>query len=253
LIDDNAYLKLLTKAVNQVLQTPGREVQSVAQASFDAWVKYYRQDENTPNATVSYYTKGALVALCLDLTLRQQGRSTLDAVMRALWLRCQGGPMKESDLLSVLAELGGRAFDKELALWVHSTAELPLKALLHAQGLNILEEPAQMAQRLGIRVSENSGIQIKTVLRGGAAERDGFAAGDEWLGIETGSGKTASSWRLGKLDELLLYAGPTTKLTALVARDKRILKLPLNLPLSVNTWRLSVRNCELVSQWLSPA
>jgi predicted metalloprotease with PDZ domain len=253
LIDDNAYLKLLTKAVNQVLQTPGREVQSVAQASFDAWVKYYRQDENTPNATVSYYTKGALVALCLDLTLRQQGRSTLDAVMRALWLRCQGGPMKESDLLSVLAELGGRAFDKELALWVHSTAELPLKALLHAQGLNILEEPAQMAQRLGIRVSENSGIQIKTVLRGGAAERAGFAAGDEWLGIETGSGKTASSWRLGKLDELLLYAGPTTKLTALVARDKRILKLPLNLPLSVNTWRLSVRNCELVSQWLSPA
>jgi predicted metalloprotease with PDZ domain len=49
-------------------------VQSVAQASFDAWVKYYRQDENTPNATVSYYTKGALVALCLDLTLRQEGQ-----------------------------------------------------------------------------------------------------------------------------------------------------------------------------------
>ena len=71
-------------------------MQSVAQASFDAWVKYYRQDENTPNATVSYYTKGALVALCLDLTLRHEGKTTLDAVMRALWLRCQGGPMTES-------------------------------------------------------------------------------------------------------------------------------------------------------------
>ena len=76
LIDDATYLKLLNKTINQVLQTPGREVQSVAQASFDAWVKYYRQDENTANATVSYYTKGALVALCFDLTLRAEGKTT---------------------------------------------------------------------------------------------------------------------------------------------------------------------------------
>ena len=73
LIDDATYLKLLNKTINQVQQTPGRLVQSVAQASFDAWVKYYRQDENTPNSTVSYYTKGALVALCFDLTLRAHG------------------------------------------------------------------------------------------------------------------------------------------------------------------------------------
>jgi predicted metalloprotease with PDZ domain len=74
-----------------VLQTPGREVQSVAQASFDAWVKYYRQDENTANATVSYYTKGALVALCFDLTLRTEGQATLDDVMRALWRAARPG------------------------------------------------------------------------------------------------------------------------------------------------------------------
>ncbi|WP_440136118.1 M61 family metallopeptidase, partial [Escherichia coli] len=59
LVDHATYLRLLTKNINQMLQTPGRQVQSVAQASFDAWVKYYRQDENTPNSTVSYYTKGA--------------------------------------------------------------------------------------------------------------------------------------------------------------------------------------------------
>ena len=92
LIDDATYLKLLNKTINQVLQTPGREVQPVAQASFDAWVKYYRQDENTANATVSYYTKGALVALCFDLTLRAEGHTTLDDVMRALWQRCKAGP-----------------------------------------------------------------------------------------------------------------------------------------------------------------
>ena len=87
LIDDAGYFKLLTKTANQVLQTPGRALQTVAQASFDAWVKYYRQDENTPNATVSYYTKGALVALCLDLSLRAEGKTTLDAVMRGLWTK----------------------------------------------------------------------------------------------------------------------------------------------------------------------
>ena len=251
LIDDTTYLKLLTKTINQVLQTPGRAVQSVAQASFDAWVKYYRPDENTPNATVSYYTKGALVALCLDLTLRAEGQTTLDAVMRALWTRCQGGPMTEADLSSVLAELGGRSFAKELARWVHGTTELPLKALLTGQGVTVLEEPAQLAQRLGLRVTENTGVHIKVVLRGGAAEQAGFAAGDEWLGLEVGTGKAATQWRLTKLDELPLYAGTATQMKALVARDKRLMTLALTLPQTVTTWHLVVHDKARVSQWLS--
>ncbi|MEI8028736.1 MAG: peptidase M61 [Comamonadaceae bacterium] len=252
LIDDTNYLKLLGKTVNQVLQTPGREVQSVAKASFDAWVKYYRPDENTPNATVSYYTKGSLVALCLDLTLRQEGITTLDAVMRALWKRCLGGPMTEDDLTSVLAILSGRSFAKEISRWVHGTAELPLKPLLHAQGVSVLEEPAQIAQRLGLRVSEGtSGIQIKTVLRGGAAEHAGFAAGDEWLGVMVGPVKTATHWRLSTLDDLALYAGTASSIGALVARDKRLLSLSLILPKSVTTWRLVVRDSKLLARWLS--
>jgi predicted metalloprotease with PDZ domain len=254
LIDDATYLKLLTKTINQVLQTPGRTVQSVAQASFDAWVKYYRPDENTPNATVSYYTKGALVALCLDLTLRQEGKTTLDAVMCALWLRCQGGPMTQADLAAVLADLSGRSFAKELTHWVHGTAELPLKPLLEAQGLTVLEEPAQLAQRLGLRVTENAtGLQVKVVLRGGAAESAGLTAGDEWLAVEIGSGKSLTRWRITKLDELVLYAGTATKIGIWVARDKRLLKLSLTLPKSVTTWRLAVRDNLLLAQWLNAA
>jgi predicted metalloprotease with PDZ domain len=140
-IDNATYLKLLAKTINQVGQTPGRLVQSVAQASFDAWVKYYRQDENTANATVSYYTKGSLVALCLDLTLRAEGKTTLDAVMRGLWTRCQAGPMTEADLLAVLQALGGRSFAKEIALWVHSTKELPLQTLLEQHGVQVHRDP----------------------------------------------------------------------------------------------------------------
>ena len=226
LIDDAAYLKLITKTVNQVLQTPGRTVQTVAQASFDAWVKYYRQDENTPNATVSYYTKGSLVALCLDLALRREGRTTLDDVMRALWQRSAGGPMSEADLRAVLRELGGRAFDEELDQWVHSTAELPLAQLLAGQGVALKAEKPQLAQRLGLRVAENHSVHIKTVLRGSAAERAGMNAGDEWLGVEV----KGQSWRITKLDDVAFYAGSHTNLEALVARDGRLLRLPLQLP-----------------------
>jgi predicted metalloprotease with PDZ domain len=246
-IDDATYLKLLNKTINQVLQTPGREVQAVAQASFDAWVKYYRQDENTANATVSYYTKGALVALCFDLTLRAEGLATLDDVMRALWQRCKAGPMTEADVAAVLKELGGRAFTRELAAWVHGTRELPLEELLLPVGVVVLEEPAQLQQRLGLRVGETAGIQIKTVLRGGAAEQAGFAANDEWLGVEVGG----AGWRMSKLDDVLLYAGSHKKVTALVARDRRLLRLELNLPASVTTWRLVLRDAALAQPWLA--
>lgn len=247
LIDEATYLKLLTKTCNQVLQTPGREVQSVAQASFDAWVKYYRQDENTANATVSYYTKGALVAMCFDLTLRQEGRTNLDEVMRALWARCKGGPMAEADFAAVLKELGGRAFTRELAAWVHGTRELPLKELLEQHGVQVMEEPAQLQQRLGVRVTETQGIVLKNVLRGGAAEQAGLAANDEWVGVEV----AGAAWRLTKLDDLMLYAGSHRKVTALVSRDRRLLRLDLAIPPSVTTWRLVLRDAARVQQWLA--
>jgi len=247
LLDDAAYVKLLNKTINQVLQTPGREVQAVAQASFDAWVKYYRQDENTANATVSYYTKGALVAMCFDLTLRIEGHTTLDEVMRALWQRCKAGPMTEADFAAVLKELGGRAFTREIAAWVHGTRELPLQELLQAHGIGVLEEPSQLQQRLGLRTSETNGILVKTVLRGGAAEQAGIAANDEWVGVEAGG----AAWRLNKLDDLLFYAGSHRKVTAIVARDKRLLRLELSLPQAATTWRLVMRDAARAQPWLA--
>ncbi|MDB5898371.1 MAG: protease with the C-terminal domain-like protein [Ramlibacter sp.] len=247
LIDDATYLKLLTKTCNQVLQTPGREVQSVAQASFDAWVKYYRQDENTANATVSYYTKGALVALCFDLTLRLEGSTQLDHVMRALWQRCKGGPMAEADFAAVLKELGGRAYTRELANWVHGTRELPLKELLEQHGIAVMEEPSQLQQRLGVRVNETQGVVLKNVLRGGAAEQAGFAANDEWVGVEV----AGNAWRVGKLDDVMLYAGTHRKVTAMVSRDRRLLRLDLAIPTAVTTWRLVLRDPARAATWWS--
>lgn len=261
LIDNGTYLKLVTKTIHQVVQTPGRAIQTVAQASFDAWVKYYRQDENTPNATVSYYTKGSLVALCLDLALRRGGKTSLDAVMRALWARCEGGPMSEGDLRAVLQELSGRSFDTELAQWVHSTAELPLAELLGAHGVQLKPETAQWAQKLGLRVTETHSVNLKTVLRGGLAESAGMAAGDEWLGIEV----NGEGWRISKLEDVAFYAGTETTVTALVARDGRLLRLPLALSRSAkpsrstiapaaavpDTVSLSITDAAAVARWLN--
>ena len=249
LLDNPGYLKLLNKTINQVMQTPGTQVQSVAEASFDAWVKYYRQDENTPNATVSYYTKGALVALCFDLTLRLEGHTTLDDVMRALWLRCKAGPMNEADFAAALQTLGQRSFDVELKNWVHGKAELPLQDLLVQHGVAVHDDPAQLAQRLGMRVSETHGVVVKTVLSGGAAEKAGFAAGDEWLGVE--AIKQQSGWRLQRLDDLLLYAGTAKKVIALVSRDKRFVRLELTLPPPATTWRLAIKDAAKVDAWLA--
>ncbi len=266
LLDNAGYLKLLNKTINQVMQTPGRLVQSVAEASFDAWVKYYRPDENTPNATVSYYTKGALVALCFDLTLRSEGRArgqirtaTLDDVMRSLWLRCKAGPLREADVAAMLQAAGQRSLEPELAQWVHGTGELPLKALLEQHGVAVLPEPAQLAHRLGLRVSESPGsVLVKTVLRGGAAERAGFAPGDEWLGLEPAArarataARPAGGWRMSRLDDFQLYAGEAHKVMALVSRDKRLLRLELTVPPDLTTWRLAVQDAALVDAWLAP-
>ena len=165
--------------------------------------------------------------------------------------------MTEADFAAVLEEISGRPYAAEIAGWVHGTGELPLQDLLQRHGVAVLEEPSQLAQTLGLRVQESAGVQVKTVLRNGAAERAGFAAGDEWLAVEpvvTGRGKThGDAWRLTKLDDLTLYAGPHKKLVAIVARDKRLLRLELTLPRAENTWRLVSRDSALVSRWLAPA
>ena len=254
-LDDAGYLRLVNKTLNQVLQAPGRHVQSVAQASFDAWVKYYRQDEQTANTTISYYTKGALVALCFDLTLRAEGQASLDDVMRSMWKRSGGAPVSEAYFAAALEAVGGRSYAQEMARWVHSTDELPLAELLGRHGVAVNEDPAQRAQELGLRVAESGGsVQVKMVLRGGAAEQAGFSANDEWIGIELAAakGRPAQGWRIARLDDLALYLGPLKKITALVARDRRLLRLPLTLPTGVTTWRLSAQDPAKIARWLSP-
>ncbi len=222
LVEPARYLKLLAKTMSTVAATPGRAVQSVAASSYDAWVKYYRADENTPNATVSYYAKGSLVALAFDLTLRSEGRGSLDAVMRRLWTESGGGPIAESDIAGALEAAGGRSYAVEIAAWVHGTGELPLETLLPRFGVVVERQPATLAQRLGIRVSESAltGVKVMHVLRGGAGEGLGLCAGDELLGV--------GDWRLRRLDDAQRVFSGAGAVPLLVSRDQRLITLTLD-------------------------
>ena len=86
LISDREFLTATARAFQTLQNTPGRLVQSVEEASFDSWIKYYRQDENSINSQVSYYEKGAILGLLLDLEIRKRsnGAKSLDDVMRYL-------------------------------------------------------------------------------------------------------------------------------------------------------------------------
>lgn len=215
LIDAGRYLRLLAKAVNAVATTPGRRLQSVAEASFDAWNKYYRADENTPNATVSYYQKGALIALVLDLRLRRRA-SSLDAVMRALWRGSGGGPIGEAQIMSELRAIGGRSIATALARWVHGRDDLPLAAALAPFGIVWQTERAGWAASLGLRLTEGpvTGIQVKSVLAGSAAAAAGVSANDELLAID--------GWRLRHLDDALAWVDRDQPFALLLVRDQRM-------------------------------
>jgi predicted metalloprotease with PDZ domain len=252
LISPAYYLKLLNKSIHQYLQTPGRHAHSAAASSFEAWTKYYRPDSNTPNITVSYYTKGSLIALCLDLSLRQMGHS-LDAVMRELWHQSEGGPISQDDVLQALQSVSKQSWRSKIHAWVHTVEELPLLEVLQKQGVSVEFEASTLAQQLGLRIREDHSVHIQTVLRGSAAELAGLSAGDEWLGVETGRGKAMQSWRLQRLEQLPLLLGKNTQCTALVARDGQLHRLPLSLPSQDPSplWRLGILDPVKVGSWLS--
>ncbi|MDQ6923168.1 MAG: PDZ domain-containing protein [Pseudomonadota bacterium] len=194
------YLELLGRDITRLLRAPGRSKQSVAESSFDAWIKYYRRDENTPNAVVSYYVKGALIALALDLVLRRAGVITLDEVMRALWQR-HGKPgigVPEGGVEALAAELSGIDLTDFFAKYVHGTADLPLAELLAPFGVDVMLRAAEGAKDkggspgkrktprawLGAALAAGAEPRLQHVLSDGPAERAGLAAGDTLVAID---------------------------------------------------------------------
>jgi len=195
LITQQDWLALTAKNVDAVLRGPGRLTQSLAESSFDAWSKYYRQDENTPNAVVSYYAKGALAALALDLTLRagtqgrRGGQASLDEVMRTLWQRYgqTGVGIGDETIREIAEEISGLRLKRFFAETVHGTSDLPLAKLLKPFGLALTRTASGTAPSLGVKLAPATGdgeARLATVYRGGGAERAGLAGGDVLVAVD---------------------------------------------------------------------
>ena len=194
LISPEEYFALLGKVVGGVMRGSGRLKQTVAESSFDAWVKYYRQDENAPNAIVSYYTKGSLVALAFDLTIRAQtnNRKSLDDVMRLLWQRFgrdfyRGKPVgvSEDEVEELFVEATGADLGVLFEQAVRSTRDLPLETMLEPFGVSLAPERDKNARpTLGARVRGGGDCTLAAVHDGSAAQKAGLSAGDVLVAID---------------------------------------------------------------------
>ena len=191
IIDETAYFKLLGKTVASVLRGSGRNKQSVADSSFDAWGKYYRQDENAPNAIVSYYTKGSLIALALDLTLRSKtrGKKSLDDVMRVLWQRFgrdfypdgrRGVTPEEVEAL--FDDISGVKLKPFFERHVRGTDDLPLAKLLAPFGVTLTDQRNEAKPSLDIKLGRDG--NLVQVHEGGAAHLAGLSAGDVLVAVD---------------------------------------------------------------------
>ena len=192
-IDEASYLKLLAEQINRYHQTDGRAHQSVAESSFDAWIKLYRSDENTGNAGISYYNKGALVALCLDLTLLQKsdGRYRLFDVVKAFYEQAKQNDNKRigissADMGTVISQFMPQAewedFERR---YVNGVDALPIDQLLTANGIEIRSDKKDSTQPWGISVQETpEGLRINKVLRDSVASAAGLSAKDVIVAID---------------------------------------------------------------------
>lgn len=192
ILSPDAYLKRLARVATRLERTPGRRHQSLAESSFDAWTKFYRPDANTLNAVVSYYNKGALVSLCLDLKLRMAsgGEVDLGTVMRAAWRRYgkTGTPVPEHGLADLAAEVSGLDLEDFFVRYVHGTEDPPFAEMLAVFGVHCERRPAgdpgEAAQSaLGLRLAAGDSGRVLHVLDDGPAQAAGVCPDDRLVAL----------------------------------------------------------------------
>ena len=203
LITEKEYLERISDQLAGVQDTPGRQVQTLQQASADAWIKYYRKDENTVNTGISYYAKGMLVGWLLDARIRCEtdGARSLDDVMRLAYAR-HGGDRgyTPSEFEGVIAEVAGTSLAPELDHWLRTTDELDYRPALACFGLRFEDpdaaDPEEDADApdepedppagwLGAELKAEGGRHVvQTVKRGTPAHAAGLQVGDELVGVD---------------------------------------------------------------------
>ena len=187
-VSEAAYLEVVQQHVRRLAAVPGRFHQSVRDASFDAWTRLYRPDANTPNRTVSYYLKGAVIALALDLSMRLEGVTEgLLAAMQELWRRflTTGAGYTEAEVFALIDALGAPASAEALQRWTEGVGELDdLPELLRAFGVAWDTTPSGQGYHGLVCRTEGGRVFVQHVLRDGPADMSLLTPGDELLALD---------------------------------------------------------------------
>lgn len=234
LITPEKYLEILSKTYSDVFGVAGYRMQSTAQSSFEAWTKYYKQDENAANSIVSYYAKGALVALCIDLHLRSHGHS-LEKVLSHIWKKLgedfyardidkRGGILSiekpscgnDFNIVDLIEEATGIHMFDEIKAWAYEAEALPLKEMLEKLGLKLSTEKSKAATMNAKLKTECGRIFFANVYADGAAAKAGISAKDELIAID---GIKAKS---DKWEDLLKGYTPEESVSVSVFRGDRL-------------------------------
>jgi predicted metalloprotease with PDZ domain len=234
------FLDALGASLRGVLDRPGRQIQSVRQASHESWTKFYVRDENTPNVGVSYYDHGAVLAWCLDLLIRQQRPSGdgLDDALRLLWERFSGalGGYTEEDVEQAVADAAGTDLGWFFTRHVGGVDDPPVMDLLDVVGLERREESegdSAPAPDLGVVLNEEGEtVTIASVLRGRAAWTAGLTGGDRVVAVDRvriGPGDLVKALRAYEAGERIEVA---------VLRGPRLLLVPVTLGEPRRAWKL---------------
>jgi predicted metalloprotease with PDZ domain len=237
------FFVALSEQIRTLQTTPGRLEQSVEAASYDAWIKYYRSDENTPNTAISYYVKGAVIGFVLDAHIRRLsgGAKSLDDVMRLMRTRFSGDRgFSREDVRTAVVEIVGAVHAPEIRAWMvralETTAELDYEAAVDWFGLRITPPVAAPRAYLGVTTRAEDGNALVTgIRRGSPAATAGMSLLDEITAV---NGEPLQG---GNLSQRLERFAPGSKVElSLVRRGE---KRTLNIVLATDPrhgWQLSV-------------
>jgi len=181
-------LEMYADTIKTYIRTPGRKVETLEEASFDAWIKYYKPDENTPNVSISYYNKGAVVGLILDLYIRREtgNRRSLDDVMRYLWKEygAAGKGIKEEEIQGIMEKVTGLDLTRFFDSYIRGTKEIRYNDFLGVAGLAFRPQKRSEDEEgkgyLGIDIrTSGDRVFVRHVYTGGPAHKSGIYANDE--------------------------------------------------------------------------
>ncbi len=185
------YLEAFSTNVNLITVLPGSKWQSAEEASFDAWIKHYRQNENSPNVLSSYYLQGAIIGWMLDMEIRHttQSQRNLDDVMKAVYEKFflkENRGFTEKEFESVCSEIGGPAVTKIFEERVRGREPVSFEKYLDYAGLRLSSLKHKPGQGfLGMKTKEDSGkLSVATILPSSPAENAGISPNDEILAMD---------------------------------------------------------------------